>query len=45
MLTSYLNRSIQAAQQELERQKNTDNLRKHLERRPEREQLVERKLI
>ena len=38
-----MNRSLQAAQQELERQKATDSLRKQLEKRPEREELVERK--
>jgi hypothetical protein len=34
--------ALQAKQQELERQQNTDSLRKHLEKRPEREELVER---
>lgn len=35
-------RSLQAAQLELERQRATDSLRKNLEKRPEREELVER---
>lgn len=34
--------SLQAAQLELERQRNTDNLRKGLEHRPEREELERR---
>jgi hypothetical protein len=37
--------ALQAKQQELERQQNTDSLRKHLEKRPEREELVERILF
>ena len=37
-------RAIQAAQLELERQQATDSLRKGLEKRPEREQLIERML-
>ena len=37
-----LRRSLQAAAQELERQRATDNLKKGLERRPERDELVER---
>jgi uncharacterized membrane protein len=38
----HLARALQAKQHELERQKQTDNLRKNLEKRPEREELVER---
>lgn len=34
--------ALQAKQLELERQQHTDNLRKHLEKRPERDELVER---
>lgn len=34
---------MQAKQHELERQQQSDNLRKHLEKRPDREELVERK--
>lgn len=34
--------SLQAAQQELERQRATDNLKKGLEHRPEREELERR---
>lgn len=34
-------RSIQAARQELARQRTTDSLKKHLEHRPEKEELVE----
>lgn len=37
-----INRAIQSAQLELERQQATDSLRKGLEKRPEREELVER---
>jgi hypothetical protein len=37
-----LNRALQAAAHELERQKVTDSLRKGLEKRPQREDLVER---
>jgi len=37
--------SIQAAQQELARNKATDNLKKYLERRPEREELMERNIL
>ena len=37
--------SLQAAAQELERQRATDSLKKGLERRPEREELVERKQL
>lgn len=40
--TSDHHSSLQAAQQELERQQASDNLRKQLEKRPEREELVER---
>ena len=36
------NRAIQSAQLELERQQASDSLRKGLEKRPEREELVER---
>ena len=36
-------RSLQAKQLELERQQATDNLRKGLEKRPEKEELIERK--
>jgi hypothetical protein len=42
--TADRSRALQAKQQELERQQNTDSLRKHLEKRPEREELVERTL-
>jgi hypothetical protein len=35
-------RSLQAAQQELTRQKTIDSLKKNLEKRPDRETLVER---
>jgi hypothetical protein len=38
-----VHRSIQAAQYELEKQKITDNLKKGLEHRPERDALIERK--
>ncbi len=38
-------RSLQAKQYELERQQQSDSLRKHLEKRPEREELVERKFL
>lgn len=44
-LTARQNRvhsSLQAAQHDLARQKASDNLKKHLEKRPERENLVER---
>ncbi|KKY17979.1 putative rpel repeat protein [Phaeomoniella chlamydospora] len=34
--------ALQAAQQELERQKATDSLKKQLEKRPDRDELVER---
>lgn len=37
-------RSLQAKQLELERAQATDSLRKHLEKRPERDELVERML-
>lgn len=36
-------RSLQAKQLELERQKATDSLRKGLEKRPDREELIERR--
>jgi RPEL repeat protein len=42
MLTLEGNRALQSVQHDLERQKITDNLRKGLEHRPEREELVER---
>jgi hypothetical protein len=35
-------RALQSVQQELERQKITDSLKKGLEHRPERDELVER---
>lgn len=35
-------RSLQAKQVELERAQATDSLRKHLEKRPERDELIER---
>ena len=38
----YAPRAIQSAQLELERQQATDSLRKGLEKRPEREELIER---
>jgi hypothetical protein len=38
-------RSLQAAAQELERQRATDSLKKGLEKRPAREDLVERMLL
>ena len=37
-----VNRALQSAAQDLERQRATDNLRKGLEKRPEKEELVER---
>ncbi len=37
-----MSRSLQAKQLELERQKATDSLRKGLEKRPEKEELIER---
>ncbi|KAH8429063.1 RPEL repeat-containing protein [Aspergillus melleus] len=37
--------SIQAARQELARQRASDSLKKHLEHRPEREELVERNIL
>lgn len=37
-----VNRSLQATQQELERQRASDNLKKSLEHRPDREELVNR---
>ncbi|GAB1207413.1 hypothetical protein APSETT445_006130 [Aspergillus pseudonomiae] len=37
--------SIQAARQELDRQRTTDSLKKHLEHRPDREELVERNIL
>jgi hypothetical protein len=44
MLTPLAYRALQAKQLELERQKITDNLKKGLEHRPERDALVERML-
>ena len=43
-LDFWLCRALQASQHELERQRITDNLKKNLAQRPEKEQLVERKL-
>lgn len=40
--TSNIHSSLQAAQLELERQRATDNLKKGLEHRPEREELERR---
>ena len=40
--TNSSRRSLQSAQQELDRQRATDSLKKHLEKRPERDELVER---
>ncbi|KAB8236487.1 kinase mkl1 MAPK-like protein [Aspergillus alliaceus] len=37
--------SIQAATQELARQRTSDSLKKHLEHRPDREELVERNIL
>ncbi|CEJ55013.1 RPEL repeat protein [Penicillium brasilianum] len=37
--------SLQSAQQELDRQRATDNLKKNLEKRPERDELVERNIL
>lgn len=44
LLTATPHRSLQAKQQELERAQATDSLRKHLEKRPERDELIEREL-
>lgn len=41
--TDIASRALQAKQIELERQRVTDSLRKGLEKRPERDDLVERK--
>lgn len=41
-LLMYYGSGLQAAQAELARQQATDSLRKHLEKRPEREELVDR---
>lgn len=38
-----MTRALQAKQIELERQQHSDSLKKHLEKRPEREELVGRK--
>lgn len=38
-----VDRALQSAAQELERQRATDSLRKGLEKRPEREELIERR--
>lgn len=37
--------SLQAARQELARQRTTDSLKKHLEHRPERDELIERNIL
>ncbi|KAA8645381.1 hypothetical protein EYZ11_000420 [Aspergillus tanneri] len=37
--------SLQAARQELARQRTTDSLKKHLEHRPDREELIERNIL
>lgn len=42
---SLLCRALQAKQHELERQQQSDNLRKNLEKRPDREELVESKIL
>lgn len=44
-LIQHLVRALQATQYELERQQHLDSLKKNLEKRPEREELVERKTI
>ena len=44
MLLCVIYRALQSAAQDLERQRATDSLRKGLERRPEKEELVERML-
>ncbi|RMZ91685.1 hypothetical protein DV736_g1114, partial [Chaetothyriales sp. CBS 134916] len=38
-------RALQAKQVELERQQHSDSLRKHLEKRPDREDLIERNIL
>lgn len=42
-MTYHLSRALQAKQVELERQQHSDSLKKHLEKRPDREELVERR--
>jgi Tfp pilus assembly protein PilF len=42
ILFLYDDRSIQAARQKLDRQRASDSLKKNLEHRPDREELVER---
>ena len=42
VLKMKINSSLQAAQQELARQRASDNLKKNLGRRPERDELIER---
>jgi len=45
VLTTYTYiRALQAARQDLDRQRAQDNLKKNLERRPDREELIERML-
>jgi hypothetical protein len=41
-LTAYHYSSLQAARQDLDRQRTQDNLKRNLEKRPEREELIER---
>lgn len=41
-MLAVLDRSIQAMRQKLDRQRASDNLKKNLEHRPERDELVER---
>lgn len=46
MITTYTYiRALQAARQDLDRQRAQDNLKKNLERRPDREELIERMLF
>lgn len=45
LLTGVRNRALQSAAQDLERQRATDSLRKGLEKRPEKEELVERMFL
>ena len=46
MVTTYTYiRALQAARQDLDRQRAQDNLKKNLERRPDREELIERMLF
>lgn len=44
LLTLVKCRALQAASQDLDRQRAQDNLKKNLERRPDREELIERML-